>query len=414
MGKTFKTEAGRRLRTEGLLGAGGEGCTYAATDLKSGEKGVIKLFHQNKFDPKLRLERIRFLVSLKLQQACSALNAPMDPIIDGKEVGHFSPWADGENLEDFASPRTFMDDAFLAFAIAIAFDTLHKSGIAHGDIQAGNIKVHKTPDGPIAAKVIDLDNFQVKGVAPPFMIGHELYLSPEARMARRKKLALLPCQNTDLYSLGVIFHEILLGVHPSSGADHDQATLDAVVESGWSLHDPLNPRHAPGRGNGGSPWEVLDSRLSALLRDALSANPERRPRAEAWRIALSEAVWKVFPCPRCGGCIIIDPSKTVCPFTGCRKPYPGFTLRTKSGIAIPIDRGMVLLGRDECGGSMKVSSRHATLRKIGPETWLEPHGSNGTRRWTGREWLTLQRPVVLNKGDRIKFADVEAEVLELN
>ena len=53
------------------------------------------------------------------------------------------------------------------------------------------------------------------------------------------------------------------------------------------------------------------------------------------------------------------------------------------------------------------------LRRIGPETWVEPIGRNGTYRWDEKHgWLQLvdgQRHLI-EDGDRVRFADVQVQV----
>lgn len=130
-------------------------------------------------------------------------------------------------------------------------------------------------------------------------------------------------------------------------------------------------------------------------------------------MALGKAINEVFLCPKCSGPCLIDTSKSICPL--CKQPYPFLKLAPVNGRLISLDRGAIPTGRNDLGGSKKVSARHAVFRRIGPETWLESLGSNDTYRWSGSQWLRLpdNKSVLVQSNDRLRFADVEAQVLWL-
>ena len=82
------------------------------------------------------------------------------------------------------------------------------------------------------------------------------------------------------------------------------------------------------------------------------------------------------------------------------------------GMEYFLNQGAIVIGRKELSGSMKVSTRHAIFRKIGPQTQLESFGRNGTYRWNDSGWTRLQDaiPVFVQSGDRLRFADVEVQL----
>jgi pSer/pThr/pTyr-binding forkhead associated (FHA) protein len=108
---------------------------------------------------------------------------------------------------------------------------------------------------------------------------------------------------------------------------------------------------------------------------------------------------------------VVEVSKSACPL--CKRPFPHLTLRSTSTLrAWPLDSGTVIVGRAELGGSLKVSARHATFRRVGPETWIESHSSNGTYRWDGSSWARLpeKRPLLVQSGDRLRLGDTEVHL----
>jgi hypothetical protein len=45
-GRIIKSDSGRRIRVDGLIKPGGQGEAYWATEVNSGQKGVLKVFHK--------------------------------------------------------------------------------------------------------------------------------------------------------------------------------------------------------------------------------------------------------------------------------------------------------------------------------------------------------------------------------
>jgi pSer/pThr/pTyr-binding forkhead associated (FHA) protein len=108
---------------------------------------------------------------------------------------------------------------------------------------------------------------------------------------------------------------------------------------------------------------------------------------------------------------VIDISKISCPL--CSSPYPHITLRISgNGHTFPLTQGATVVGRAELGGSLKVSARHAVFRRLGPETWIESTGSNGTYRWNGSGWAKLpdKKPLLVQNGDLLRLGDVEVQL----
>ncbi len=147
-----------------------------------------------------------------------------------------------------------------------------------------------------------------------------------------------------------------------------------------------------------------------LFRHGISRDPKERPTAREWKDTLTQTLTEVFICPNCHGPALIDASKIICPI--CHQPYPTLTLTIKCK-QVPLTEGAVILGRNELGGSPKTSLRHVIIRRIGPEYWLEDISFNGTYRWNGTTWVRLpkEQPVLIQKGDRLLFANIEGKLI---
>lgn len=94
----------------------------------------------------------------------------------------------------------------------------HRKAVIHRDLKPGNILVTETPDGPIA-KVIDFGVAKALGerltdltlhTAVGQIIGTPRYMSPEQLDVTREDVD----TRSDVYSLGVILYELLVGMPP--------------------------------------------------------------------------------------------------------------------------------------------------------------------------------------------------------
>jgi len=408
-GKIIRTDSGRRLRVDGFIKAGGQGEAYRTTEMNTGEKGVIKVFHK-RFANGDTLKRIRFLLGQDLASACPAIRAPTDILNTRGMVGHYTPRAPGRTLEEFlANPdSTFVEGLQLAISLAYPIGVMHTRQIAHGDLQAENLIINRV-GSVLQLSVIDLDNFNAPAVPPPPMVGQNLYLAPELRVALAHSRPAVPDLYTDCFALGVLMHEIILLRHVASGSDGNEADFQKAMCSGRWIQDPA-ASDRPAGNPGGYPVEVLNADLARLFRFALSLEPAKRPSPDRWKNELGKAFNTIYCCPACGGPCVVDVSKSACPL--CKRLFPHLAMRMADGRVISLECGSVSVGRNDLGGSMKVSVLHAVFRRVGPETWIESLGSNGTCRWTGTAWVRLpeKKPILVQEGDWLLLGDVQVQL----
>ncbi len=404
-GQLVKSDSGKTIKAQELIKAGGQGQAYRAVEMNSGEKGVLKIFHSILATHET-LKRSQFLISLKLNQASPLFRAPVELINESGLMAHYAPLAPGQTLEDLLEGPIFplREGIQLGIAICQGLEILHARRIAHGDVQSGNLFVHRS--GTVfEAFLIDLDNFNAQGVPAPPSVGHDLYMAPELREALAQKKPAIPDIQAELFSLGVVMHEVILQFHPAAGAD-DEASFHQSMCSGKWVHDPENgwKHHLVG----GYPPQVLNPHLMGLLRRSFSMDRAARPAAGEWRGALREALDQVDLCTSCGIQSLTDLSRFPCPFCGFMDHSMRIIL--SSGKVIPLHDGETMVGRKDLGGSMYVSSQHAVFRSIGAQTYCESIGKNGTYRLAGSRWRRLPdgKPVPVQKGDRLRLADVDA------
>jgi Tol biopolymer transport system component len=210
-----------------LLGKGGMGEVYLASDRRLGRRVAIKIL-PDAFTHKV--ERLRRFE--QEARAASALNHPN--IITIHEIGeangaHFiaTEHIEGETLRrHLRRAQMSVDESLrLAIQIADALAAAHKAGIIHRDIKPENVMLR--PDGYV--KVLDFGlaklterqtnkdsdpeapTLALVNTNPGVVMGTVNYMSPE--QARGLEVD----ARTDIFSLGVVLYEMIAGREPFAG-----------------------------------------------------------------------------------------------------------------------------------------------------------------------------------------------------
>jgi tetratricopeptide (TPR) repeat protein/TolB-like protein len=238
----------------GILGSGGMGTVYRAHDTRLDRAVALKFLPSYlSAQPEARE---RFLVEAR---AAAALEHPnicsIHEIGETAEERPFIAMAcyEGETLKERLSRGPLPPAEAVAIAIQLgrALGTAHARGIVHRDVKPGNIML--CTDGTVRlldfglAKVADV-SLTGPGVTP----GTIAYMSPE--QARGDAVD----HRTDLWSLGVVFHEMLSGVRPFRGGN-DRVVIQAI------LHD--QPEQLDRRLGHASPSPRIIARLLQKLPD---------------------------------------------------------------------------------------------------------------------------------------------------
>jgi tRNA A-37 threonylcarbamoyl transferase component Bud32/TolB-like protein len=215
------------------LGHGGQSHVYRALDLNLKRTVAIKLLSDANLDDET--SRKRFLLEA---QALSALNHPNIATvfhIGEQDAVPFivMEYVEGATLTTYlrTTPTDLAGKLRIMVQITAAVEEAHRQGILHRDLKPGNILIDR--DGRV--KLVDFGLAKVtRGVlrerlpqaeeftATGNIIGTVSYLSPE--QARSEPVD----ERSDLFSLGVIFFEMLGGVRPFEGLS-PLATLVAIA-----------------------------------------------------------------------------------------------------------------------------------------------------------------------------------------
>jgi serine/threonine protein kinase len=228
------------------LGRGGMGVVYKARQKTLNRFVALKLLAPERVQDAKFAERFT-----REAQALAALNHPnIVTIYDFGQAGGFyyllMEFVDGLNLRQLLRSRKFTPEEALAIVppLCDALQFAHDRGIVHRDIKPENLLLDKAGRVKVAdfgiAKMLDANGradlpvSQSDAAAPPpgptGMVGTPSYSAPEQKTDPQRVDS-----RADIYSLGVVFYEMLTGelpgkrfVAPSTKVQID-VRLDEVV-----------------------------------------------------------------------------------------------------------------------------------------------------------------------------------------
>jgi serine/threonine protein kinase len=199
------------------LGAGGMGHVFLAEDLRLGRQVAIKfLFHEKGEITALNLSRFE-----KEARVLATFNHPN--IVNIYSTGHYGEasyivmeYVEGATIEEMCSAQSLQIDELVEVVrqVLAGLGEAHKKGILHRDIKPANLLV----DPQRRVKIVDfgickdLADEHASLTQEDVILGTISYLAPE--VLRFEK----PSPASDIFSLGVVFYELVLGKHPFEGA----------------------------------------------------------------------------------------------------------------------------------------------------------------------------------------------------
>jgi len=210
---TGSTFAGRYQIIE-ELGRGGMGRVYKATDTKINEKVALKLIKPEIASDKKTLER--FANELKIARKIAHKNVGRMYDINEEKGTHYitMEYVSGQDLKGLIRQTGQLAIGTSISIIKQVCDGLseaHRTGVTHRDLKPSNIMIDK--EGNV--RIMDFGiarSLKEKGITGAgVMIGTPEYMSPEQAEAKEVD------QRSDIYSLGVIFYEMVTGRLPFEG-----------------------------------------------------------------------------------------------------------------------------------------------------------------------------------------------------
>jgi serine/threonine-protein kinase len=213
-----------RYRLERELGQGGMATVYLAQDLKHHRQVAIKVLR-----PELAavIGAERFLA--EITTTANLQHPHILPLHDSGTVNgtvfYVMPFVEGESLRDRLQREkqlSIAEAVRIATEVASALDYAHRHGVIHRDIKPENILLHDgqalVADFGIALAAARTDG-GTRMTETGMSLGTPHYMSPEQAMGERDLDA-----RTDVYALGCVAYEMLVGEPPFSGP-----TAQAIV-----------------------------------------------------------------------------------------------------------------------------------------------------------------------------------------
>jgi serine/threonine protein kinase len=230
-----------------LLGKGGMGEVYLATDPALGRRVAIKVLPPAlQHDAKMRG---RFVNEAR---AVAALNHPNVITLhdlaatDERDTGFPTgslylvlEYLEGKGLDEVMDARRLavLECVDIAVQVLEGLKVAHQNRILHRDITPSNVML--APDGH--AKLLDfgLSKILLEGAGDArrhtgegMIVGTLDYLSPEQALGNPLD------ERSDLFSFGIVFYQMLAGVHPFSGASVTQMVAKMMTKEADPWPEP--------------------------------------------------------------------------------------------------------------------------------------------------------------------------------
>src|SRR5579864_4009237 len=255
-----------KYRLDKRLSSGGMGTVYKATHLMLGKALAVKLI-------KADLPASPDVVRRFQREAKAASNLNHPNIVPAYDLGQTQDgtlyiameYIDGPSLKDViqAGPIDPARTIYLLKQVASALSLAHKHDIIHRDLKPQNIMLTKDGDGHDVAKLLDfgiaktLDDSATQLTATGFSLGTPQYMSPEQAYGR-------PVDGrSDLYSLGIILYEMLVGEVPFNDPSTPAVLVKQMTEA------PIPPALK-------RPDRQISPELAAIALRCLDKDPAKR------------------------------------------------------------------------------------------------------------------------------------------
>jgi eukaryotic-like serine/threonine-protein kinase len=258
-------------RITAAIGAGGMGEVYRATDTRLGRDVAIKMLPAAVAQDPERLARFE-----REARSLASLNHPNIVTIYAVEEAEGSRFlamelVEGETLDTLLAPGGLALARFFEIAVPLAdaLSAAHERGIVHRDLKPGNVMV--TTEGRVKVLDFGLAKLEAADSNPDLtntptesranltsegqVFGTVAYMSPEQTRGGKVDA------RSDVFSLGVVFYQMLTGERPFHGA----SAADMISSILRDTPPPVTDRRAD-----------LPPHLARILRRCLEKDPRDR------------------------------------------------------------------------------------------------------------------------------------------
>lgn len=242
-----------RYQMIGVIGEGGWSTVYKAKDIKLNRLVAVKLLHRHLVSSAEKVKRFQ-------QEAESAAQLTHNNVVVTYDFGVL---ADGQPyiVMEFLSGRSLntllMEEGRIPYKRLIdlmlpvceGMHTAHEKGLVHRDLKPANIFVTRDKAGEEVVKIVDFGLAKVvetgQGLAAASLtetgatLGTPAYMSPEQCMGRTLD------RRSDIYAIGCIMYEALLGEKPFTGETPFDCMLKHLNEPPLAFANQHSPVSVP-------------------------------------------------------------------------------------------------------------------------------------------------------------------------
>jgi serine/threonine-protein kinase len=257
-------------RIEGLVARSGMASIFRGTDLRDGRAVAIKIPH-----PEMDADPVLFDRFKREEEIGKKLDHPgVVRVFNDEERSRrymVLEWVDGRLLRQIMNEQKPLPPERairITLALCKALDYIHSQGVVHRDLKPENIMVG--PDDQV--KLIDFGIAANAGsrrltfAKLTEAMGTPDYISPEQVKGKRGDA------RSDIYSLGIMFYEMLTGTVPFTGPN------PFVIMNERLLNNPIPPREVN---------PAISPQLQEVIYRALERDPNKRyPNAHEFALDL--------------------------------------------------------------------------------------------------------------------------------
>ncbi|WP_300394330.1 serine/threonine-protein kinase [Henriciella sp.] len=306
-------EVAGKYRIDRLIGAGGMGVVYKATEMVTDTPVALKVIPAHQVKSEKAVQRL-------IEEGKTTRTIAHPNVVRTYDIGVWQgapyiamEYVEGKPLHIWRTEKMSKNEEVPARVagqivkeVLNGLEAAHAAGVIHRDLKPENIMLLGEPTEQDAkVKIVDfgiaLATAEKTNDSTGTGLGTQLYMAPEQiRNANAANAA------ADLYSVSKIFYELIVGVlptghwsPPSDGRSDVPAAIDKLIERGLSANRDLRPQSAAEYRN-----EMINGFNSRGLRSGASVE-ERKREYKSAQNELKKAYGRMFHAiPKWGWAVI--------------------------------------------------------------------------------------------------------------
>lgn len=254
----LRRATGNRYRVLRRLGGGGMADVFVAEQVQLSRRVVIKVLHPHLARDAEVAERFRREAEAAAKLVHPHICAIHDYGATQDVVFTVMPYLEGGSLADLIQKQRYVEPgraAMVASQVAMALDYAHRRGVVHRDVKPDNVLFDDDGNAALTDFGIATARFHGRLTASGRAMGTPHYMSPEQAMGK------LVDGRSDIYAVGILLYEALVGFPPFDGADSFSVSYKQVHEA------PVAPADVSSR---------VPAVLSEIVMKCLSKQPAAR------------------------------------------------------------------------------------------------------------------------------------------